>query len=61
MLVLSRRRNEGLHIGQNIRVVIVSIDRDQMKVRLGIEAPPEVPVHRDEVWLDIQRQEQGHG
>jgi carbon storage regulator len=47
MLVLTRKRNQSIVIGDNVRIVIVSIDRDQ--VRLGIEAPREVAVHRGEI------------
>jgi carbon storage regulator len=47
MLVLSRKLNQAILIGEDVRVVIVSIDRDQ--VRLGIEAPRSVPVHRAEI------------
>ena len=47
MLVLSRKKNESIKIGPNITVVVVEIRGD--KVRLGIEAPREVPVDRDEV------------
>lgn len=47
MLVLSRRRNEGIVIGQGIVVTVVAINGN--RVRLGIEAPPEVPVHREEI------------
>lgn len=53
MLVLSRQRNETIVIGDNIRITIVDIRGD--KCRLGIEAPPEVPVHRLEVYEAIQR------
>ena len=53
MLVLSRKRDEKIVIGENIVVTIVEIRGD--KVRLGIEAPSEVPVHRHEVWEAIQR------
>lgn len=59
MLVLSRHRNESIVIGdcpQKIEVLIVDIRGD--KVRLGIEAPKEVPVHRKEVFDAIQRQQQ---
>lgn len=54
MLVLSRKRDESIVIGDNITVTIVDIRGD--KVRLGIEAPTEVPVHRHEVWLAIKRE-----
>lgn len=55
MLVLSRKQNEGIRIG-DVQVVIVEIRGD--KVRLGIEAPASVPVHREEVYQSIQRGEQ---
>ena len=56
MLVLSRKRNEQIVIYGNITVVVVEICGD--KVRLGIEAPKEVPVHRREVYDRIARGEQ---
>jgi carbon storage regulator len=40
-------------IGDNVRIVVVSVDRDQVK--LGIDAPREIPVHRSEVFDEIQR------
>lgn len=52
MLVLSRKRDERIVIGDNIVITIVEVRGD--KVRLGIEAPSEVPVHRQEV-LDAMR------
>ena len=55
MLVLSRRKGEIVCIG-DIRVTIVEIRED--KVRLGIEAPRDVPVHRLEVWQAIQKERQ---
>ncbi len=55
MLVLSRKIEEGIVIGGDVRVVIVDIRGD--KVRLGIQAPRAVPVHRDEVQAAITRQE----
>lgn len=54
MLVLSRQRDESIIIGDNIVVTIVDIRGD--KVRLGIDAPTEVPVHRREVYDAIQRE-----
>ena len=56
MLVLSRKRDESIVINDDITIVIVEIRGD--KVRLGIEAPKEVPVHRKEVWEAIQREGQ---
>jgi carbon storage regulator len=54
MLVLSRHRDESIMIGDNIVVTIVDIRGD--KVRLGIEAPSDIPVHRQEVYEAIQRE-----
>lgn len=53
MLVLSRKENEGIDVGANVRVVVVQIKGD--KVRLGIEAPAEVVINRHEVTLAIAR------
>ena len=54
MLVLSRQRDETIMIGDDIEIVIVDIRGD--KVRLGITAPPTIPVHRKEVYDAIQRE-----
>ena len=54
MLVLSRHRDESIMIGDNVVVTIVDIRGD--KVRLGIDAPTEIPVHRQEVYDAIQRE-----
>ena len=53
MLVLSRKKNESIVINNDIKIVVVEIRGD--KVRLGVEAPREVPVHRNEVYDAIQR------
>jgi carbon storage regulator len=53
MLVLSRKLNQSIMIGDDVQIVVVSIDRDTVK--LGIQAPREVPVHRSEVYEEIQR------
>lgn len=54
MLVLSRQRDESIVIGGNIVITVVEIRGD--KVRLGIQAPKEFSVHREEVYTAIQRQ-----
>ncbi len=53
MLVLSRKKNESIVINDDITIVVVEIRGD--KVRLGIEAPKEVPVHRNEVYEAIRK------
>jgi carbon storage regulator len=55
MLVLSRKRDGKLMIGDDIVVTIIEIRGD--KVRLGIDAPPDVQVHRQEVYEAIKREE----
>ncbi|MDR1483518.1 MAG: carbon storage regulator CsrA [Planctomycetaceae bacterium] len=52
MLVLSRKRNESVVINDNITVVVVDVRGD--KVRLGIDAPKDVPVHRKEIYDAIR-------
>jgi carbon storage regulator len=52
MLVLSRKKNESIMIGDDVRVSIVEIRGD--KVRLGIEAPAAISVHRHEVYVAIK-------
>jgi carbon storage regulator len=56
MLVLSRHRDESIMIGDHIVVTVVDIRGD--KVRLGISAPPEVSVHRQEIYDAIKRENQ---
>jgi carbon storage regulator len=53
MLVLSRKKNEAIRIGTDVILRIVEIRGD--KVRIGIEAPESVPVHRQEVYDAIKR------
>lgn len=55
MLVLSRHKDEEIIIGNDIRVMVVDIRGD--KVRLGIQAPKEISVHRLEVYKAIQAEE----
>jgi carbon storage regulator len=52
VLVLSRKLNQSIMIGDDVRIVVVSVDRDTVK--LGIEAPRAIPVHRSEVYEEIQ-------
>ena len=54
MLVLSRHRDESIMIGDDIVVTVVDIRGD--KVRLGIDAPIQIPVHRQEIYDAIQRE-----
>ena len=54
MLVLSRKRNEQLVIGGDIVITVIDVRGD--KVRLGIEAPSTVPVHREEIFAALQRE-----
>lgn len=54
MLVLSRQRDESIIIGDNVQITVVDIRGD--KVRLGIEAPADITVHRKEVFDAIQRE-----
>ncbi len=56
MLVLSRKKDESIVINDSIIVTVVEIRRD--KVRLGFEAPKDVPIHRREVYEAIKRVEQ---
>lgn len=56
MLVLSRKKNESIVINDDITIVVVEIRGD--KVRLGVDAPKEVPVHRQEVYEAIRRNQE---
>lgn len=69
MLVLSRRKDEAVVVhlnttnpktgkGEEVQIVITVVDIRGDKVRLGIEAPTYIPVHREEVWNAIKRSEQ---
>lgn len=55
MLVLSRKQDEKIIIGDSITLMVVAIQGD--KVRLGIEAPKDVSIHREEVYQAIQRED----
>lgn len=56
MLVLSRKKNESIVINNDIVITVVELRGD--KVRLGVEAPQNVPVHRQEVFDAIMRNNQ---
>lgn len=57
MLILTRRINERLIIANDIEVIVLGIKGNQ--VRLGINAPDEIPVHREEIQQKIEREAQG--
>ncbi len=54
MLVLTRKINEKIIIGDNVEIILVDIGKDQVKI--GINAPKSVKVHRWEVYEEIQRE-----
>ncbi len=55
MLVLTRKTNQSIMIGDAVEVSVLAVSRD--KIRLGITAPREVPVFRKEVYLSIQQEQ----
>jgi len=57
MLVLTRKPKQSIMIGDDVEVTVLSVGGE--KVRLGIQAPSEVPVHRTEIYREIQRQHEG--
>jgi len=57
MLVLSRRQGESIVIGNDVRVTVVSVAGNQVK--LSIEAPRSVPIYRSEVWEAIRKENEG--
>ncbi len=62
MLVLARREGESIKIGDDITITVIAIRRDKderanmVRVKLAIDAPREIPVHREEIWEIIQKE-----
>jgi carbon storage regulator len=54
MLILTRRLGEVLRVGDNIKVHVVGVKGGQ--IRLGVDAPKDVPVHREEVWHRLKEE-----
>lgn len=54
MLVLTRKLGEGLVVGKNINLKVLEIHKNQIKI--GIDAPPDVRIYRDEVYREIKKQ-----
>ncbi len=59
MLVLTRKSNQSIMIGDDIEVSVLSIMGE--KVRIGIQAPRDIPVFRTEVYLEIQEEQEASG
>jgi carbon storage regulator len=59
MLVLTRKSNQSIMIGDDIEVSVLSVMGE--KVRIGIQAPRDIPVFRKEVYLEIQQERLGAG
>ncbi len=56
MLILTRRIGESVHIGEDIRLTVLGVRDSQ--VRIGINAPKEVPVHREEIYYRIKHEQE---
>lgn len=54
MLVLTRKTNQSIMIGDDVEVTVLAVSRD--KIRLGITAPRDIPVFRKEVYISIQEE-----
>jgi len=55
MLILTRRMNETLMVGDDVRVTVLGINGNQ--VRIGVQAPRHIPVHRQEIYEKIKMEE----
>lgn len=58
MLILTRRISESVIISDNVKITVLGVKGNQ--VRLGIDAPKEISVHREEIYERIQREKQGY-
>lgn len=54
MLILTRKETERILIGGNVWITIIKVGSHDGRVRIGIEAPPEVPIYREEIWQAIE-------
>ncbi len=54
MLILSRRKDEAIYIGDDIRICVVELSYKQ--IRLGFEADPDIPIYREEIYQRLQRE-----
>lgn len=59
MLVLTRKLGENIRIGDSVKITVLEVRSGQVK--LGIEAPPEVKVHREEIYARIQEEKRAQG
>jgi len=57
MLILSRKKNEIIRIGDDIKIVVVEIGNG--RVRIGIDAPKDISIHRQEVYQTIDKSKKG--
>lgn len=59
MLILTRRIGESLQIGDNVKITVLSVRGNQ--IQIGIDAPPEVSVHREEIYERLKREQRERG